>query len=250
MMIMNELFKFKEIGILKVDKIFFESYYPILFTCKNEKNHIFICVCCQADSKIKKWLVTDILPETVIDLLSNKITIRDSFLKDSIGKYTIIYDNNKEDYEIEENNATDWDGENNFDLPTPGEYMDAEEDEFTEEIEYFKNIDINYNSYRNSEIIKGEKKIISYEEDNHIIYSDKKCDFNIKYSIGVLKNPANNKLFKVMSSIYKDKMIIDDTDDHFRIYKHNIYTSNIGLDNSLSDLNNEKEICSYKKEAC
>ena len=39
------------------------------------------------------------------------------------------------------------------------------------------------------------------------------------------------------------KMIIDDTDDHFRIYKHNIYTSNIGLDNSLSDLNNEKEIC-------
>lgn len=34
---MNNFFNFKETGGLKLDKIFFESYYPILFTCINEK---------------------------------------------------------------------------------------------------------------------------------------------------------------------------------------------------------------------
>lgn len=34
-------------GKLYIDKILFETYLPILFTCKNDMNDIFICVCCQ-----------------------------------------------------------------------------------------------------------------------------------------------------------------------------------------------------------
>ncbi len=140
---MSIFFNFKKTGELKLDRVLFESYYPILFTCINEKNDVFLCVCCQADSNIKKWLMTDVSPKTVTELLSNKITLRDSFLKDGGSKYTIIYDNKKRNYIFEEDNIIDWDAEESINLPTAGEYMDAEDDEFLEEIEYFKNRDGN-----------------------------------------------------------------------------------------------------------
>ena len=142
--VINNFFDFTETGVLKLDKIFFESYYPILFTCIGEKKDIFLCVCCQADLDVKKWLITDVSPRTIIELLSNKITLRESFLKDGGSKYTIIYNMEDENFEIEENNIKDWDEESSIDLPTAGEYMDAEEDEFLEEIEYFKDIGIHY----------------------------------------------------------------------------------------------------------
>ncbi len=138
-------FNFKQTGELKLDIIIFESYYPILFTCINKNNDVFLCVCCQADSNIKKWLMTDVSPKTVIELLSNEITLRNSFLKDSGSKYSIIYNIKNKKYEIEEDNINDWNVEESKDLPTASEYMDAEDDEFLEEIEYFKNMKIEYN---------------------------------------------------------------------------------------------------------
>lgn len=47
----------KRNGVLTIDKILFESYYPILFTCKNEFNDIFVCLCCQHNQNGIKWLV-------------------------------------------------------------------------------------------------------------------------------------------------------------------------------------------------
>mgnify|MGYP004592008717 FL=1 len=46
-------------GKLYIDKILFETYLPILFTCKNDMNDIFICVCCQDNENGKKWLISE-----------------------------------------------------------------------------------------------------------------------------------------------------------------------------------------------
>ena len=134
-------FNFKETGALKLDKVIFESYYPILFTCKNESNgKLYLCVCSQADSKQKKWLIKEVTLQTVIDLLSDKITIRDAFLINQGAKYTVIYDMNEQTRSIEEDNKEDWNAEESIDLPTAGEYLDVEDDEFKEEIRYFENM--------------------------------------------------------------------------------------------------------------
>ena len=162
---MSILFNFKETGVLKLDKIFFESYYPILFTCKNDKNDLFLCVCCTADTNIRKWLVTDTTPETVINLLSNKITIRDSFLKNSGSRYTIIYNLKNEKYLIEVDNVKDWDEKESIYLPTAGEYMDPDNDEFLEEINYYKNNEIKYENYEIEETIEISKEKIIYDKN-------------------------------------------------------------------------------------
>ena len=44
---MRKFVKTEKNGTLYWDKILFESVYPILFTCKNDKNEIFVVICCQ-----------------------------------------------------------------------------------------------------------------------------------------------------------------------------------------------------------
>ena len=46
---MKKFITLNKYGELYIDKILFETYFPIIFTCKNENNDIFICVCCQMD---------------------------------------------------------------------------------------------------------------------------------------------------------------------------------------------------------
>lgn len=166
----NIYFDFIEIGKLKLDKIFFESYYPILFTCINEKKELFLCVCVKSNSVMKKWLISKINPQIIIDLLTDKITIRDAFLKDKRDKYTIVNDLSKKDKRIEVNNQLDWDSGNSTDLPSAGEYMDVDEDEFFEEIKYYK-------------LLKNDDCIENYTQ------------FNISYEINIpliTNNELNN----------------------------------------------------------
>ena len=140
-MTQKQIFNFEETGILKLDKVIFESYYPILFTCKNESNgKLYLCVCSQADSKQKKWLVKEVSPHTMVELLNDKMTIRNAFLVDQGAKYTVIYDMNQQTKNIEEDNKEDWNEEESIDLPTTGEYLDAEDGEFEEEISYFEDL--------------------------------------------------------------------------------------------------------------
>ena len=89
-----------------LDTILFESKYPVLFTCKNDKD-IYLFICCFVNSEKTKWIGTRTTYDNLINLLENKITIRNaSEIPDEI-------------------------------LPTVGEYMDAEE-EYEEEIAEFK----------------------------------------------------------------------------------------------------------------
>lgn len=126
----------KDLGELKIDKILFASSYPILFTCINDENDLFICCCCKNDISGRKWLVTKSTPSIIIDLLSDKITIREAFLQFKDVQYSVNKLNNKID--VFKNNE-DW-NDNSIFLPD-NECMEVEDGEFDEEIEYYKNVD-------------------------------------------------------------------------------------------------------------
>lgn len=134
---MKYMFDFDEIGKLEMNKVFFASNYPILFSCINEKREYFLCVCCKSTLGEKKWLVTKVIPDIFIDLLSDKITIRDAFLRGD-GRYSIYLKDNM--WEIQIDNYDDWEPSQSIYLPTAGEFMDAEDDEFEEEIRYFEEV--------------------------------------------------------------------------------------------------------------
>lgn len=133
---MKKFVQIDSIGNLKIDTVLFESYYPILFTCLNEKKELFICVCCQANKNGKKWLLTQTTPQTMIDMLKNKITLRDVFFKFPEVQFTIL--SNGEKKEIREKDRNDWDYDSSISLPDKGEYMEAEDGEFVDEIQHYE----------------------------------------------------------------------------------------------------------------
>lgn len=131
---------------LYIDRIILESYFPIIFTCKDDKNNIYMCVCCQNNEKAIKWLVGKTDAKSIIKVLEDKITIREILLYNSTEHISIEYING--DYNIEYNNS-DW-NENSMCLPKKDSYMYADEGEFDEEIKYFQSMDLicyNENEY-------------------------------------------------------------------------------------------------------
>ena len=113
-----------------VDTILFESKYPVLFTCKNE-NDIYLFICCLVNASVVKWIGTKTDYDTLIELLENKVTIRTAFLGVTEEKILIEYDGQHVSCKMTANIQNDL-------LPTAGEYMDAEEEEYAEEIAAFK----------------------------------------------------------------------------------------------------------------
>ena len=91
---MKEFVAVKGYGKLFIDKVIFESYFPIIFTCVNDKKELFLCVCCQNNENGCKWLVGKTNNYKIISMLQDKITIRDLLLK-SEGRITVDYINNK-----------------------------------------------------------------------------------------------------------------------------------------------------------
>lgn len=71
--------------------------------------------------------------ENLIDLLENRITIRNAFLNITNSKFMIEYDGEEVQYNLKKSDEIP----ENI-LPTAGEYMDAEEDEYREELAEFK----------------------------------------------------------------------------------------------------------------
>lgn len=243
MITMDSFLNIEKIGELKMDKIFFESYYPILFTCLNEDNDVFLCVCCQADLNIKKWLITNVTPGTIVDFLSNRITIRDSFLRDKGLKYTVIFNNKTREFQIEEDNIKDWEKEENIDLPTAGEYIDAEEDEFIEEINYFKNMEICYLDCVKQEVVKNITEKISFEENNYILKEYNSTSFGIAYTIGSIKELESHQYFKVMFDIIKDKTIIENLEETIVKYEKYIQVEKVTENKMNINLGREEDIC-------
>lgn len=126
---------FRQIPIfenMNMDLVLFESHYPVLFTCTNG-NDVYLFSCCLVNSKIAKWIGTKTDYKILIELLSNQITIQEAFLNKDEKKVIIEYNGESvicKSVEKDEIPVAL--------LPTAGEYMDAEDDEFSEEIAIFK----------------------------------------------------------------------------------------------------------------
>lgn len=120
---------------LYIDKILLQSYFSIIFTCKDDKNNIYMCVCCQ--NKAIKWLVGKTDTKSIIKVLKNEITILELLLHNSTKYISIAYINGK--YNIKYDNS-DWKGNSKY-LPKKDSYIYSDEDEFDEEIKYFLNLD-------------------------------------------------------------------------------------------------------------
>lgn len=134
---MREFIKLNEYGQLYIDKVLFESYFPVVFTCINDKKDIFIGVCCQNNEKGCKWLLGKTNGINVAKMLRDEITIRQLLLQYSLGKISVDYVENG--YVISYNNP-DWDEMSPY-LPKEDSYINAEDGEFEDEINYFLMID-------------------------------------------------------------------------------------------------------------
>ena len=117
---------------ITMDRILFESKYPVLFTCTNGQK-VYLFSCYLVNASVIKWIGAETNYEALIQLLEDKITIREAFLNGEKAKLLIEYDGKEVrcDFVAKEQIPHEL-------LPTTGEYMNAEDDEFLEEITYFK----------------------------------------------------------------------------------------------------------------
>ena len=134
------MFTLKNNETITKDRILFEGAYPILFTCKNENDDLFLCVCCQFSGGIKKWLIVKSSANTIIKMLKDEITIRDAFMEaDATNRYSVV-STDYNSYTVEVNNLDDWNETYSIFLPTYGCFMDVEDGEFDEDLEYFNSL--------------------------------------------------------------------------------------------------------------
>ena len=196
---------------LYIDKIIFESYFPIIFTCKDDKNNIYMCVCCQNNEKGIKWLVGKTDSKSIVKVLEDKITIREVLLCNSEEHISIEYING--DYNVEYNNS-DW-KENSIYLPKKDSYIYADEGEFDEEIKYFQSLDLicyDENEYVGvSDIQEMFEMDLLYEKFTNTIevsgkISVKTADSNNKYTDS---KPIRKILESNLNIIYDSSMRID-----------------------------------------
>lgn len=117
---------------IKMDKILFESSYPILFTCIENRN-IYLFICCVNNSDETKWIGTKTSYPNLIELLTNEITIRDAFANVTDKKFLITKKVCRVNfYEVDfEDLPQDL-------LPMAGEFLETESGEFEEEILCFE----------------------------------------------------------------------------------------------------------------
>ena len=116
------------------DLVFIDDIYPVLFTCVDDLENTYLSTCYFADHSKTLWLVTKIEPERVINLLNNKVTIRELFESDEL--WMICKSKSKKEIQVKQ--IADC---KNFDknaFPAEGEYMDVDEEEFEEEISILK----------------------------------------------------------------------------------------------------------------
>lgn len=196
---------------LYIDKIIFESYFPIIFTCKDDKNNIYMCVCCQNNEKGIKWLVGKTDSKSIVKVLEDKITIRELLLHNTEEHISIEYING--DYSVEYNNS-DW-KENSIYLPKKDSYIYADEGEFDEEIKYFQSLDLicyDENEYVGvSDIQELFEMDLLYEKFTNTIevsgkLSVKTADLNSKYTDS---KPIRKILESDLNIIYDSSMCID-----------------------------------------
>lgn len=133
---MEKFMAIDKLGMLEIETVLVETNDPIFFICKNEKEDLFLCSCCQANRNGKKWLITRTSPDVIVKILKDEIGLRDAFLKYKDVQISVSAYN--DELNIKEHDEKDWNYENSICLPDKDEYMEVEEDEFLDEISFYE----------------------------------------------------------------------------------------------------------------
>ena len=116
------------IGNLDLEEILVEDDIPVFFTLISENKQRYISVCCEIYGE-QRWIIAPVSNDRLIELLTNKLSIRDIFLNNE--GYIIVHwskDNPTLRYETVDPHEPPED-----DLPL-NEMLDTEKDEFSEYI--------------------------------------------------------------------------------------------------------------------
>lgn len=121
----------KHLPTLYMDMVLVEATRELLFTCKSDDDNLYICACHCANAEKCEWLIAQTNPDTVIDLLSNGMPIRDIFCQEERLFVVTLHAGEK----VKTVKSLLLSEVPDHILPTADYYMDAEEGEFEEEIE-------------------------------------------------------------------------------------------------------------------
>lgn len=116
---------------LYLDVVLAEARYPVLFTCLDEGGDMYVAACFRTDAKEQAWLIAATEPGRVMDLLRNRIPIRNVFPTGGDAVYLAAKGRDMECPQVEEYRASEVSEEI---FPTPGMFMDADGGEFREEL--------------------------------------------------------------------------------------------------------------------
>lgn len=194
---MDKIIEITGYGKLEIERVIFESSEPLLFTCISDKKVRFIVVSIHNDCNEKRWLVSKIEVDDILLLLDDKITIRNSFLRGGdTDRYTVFKGlsgfrtlNALEDQE-HWNDKSLW-------LPTVGECLDVDGDEFAEEVAYYQQI-------------QNEESVIEYLDIENVLY-DMEITLSIKsVELGNNKNTEFSDISKMeYSNLINSQEIIE-----------------------------------------
>lgn len=181
------------LGDLNIDYIIFDYEYPVLFTCLDNKNNLYLCVCCDIRNE-QRWIITTINEDTLINMLSDKITIRDAFVIEKFDHYLVKYYGPNKPEECIKVFVSDIPTE---DLPMEEEFIEADEGEFDQYIEVLRKRKLIF------------KYILSLDANENFATEQKKIKkynncFNSLYTTNVIKTCITNFEKKLQ---YKQKKV-------------------------------------------
>lgn len=126
----------ENLGPLYLDMVLVEATRPLFFTCIDNNDKMYACSCHCADGEKCQWVVVPSTCEKMIEVLTDRITIRDVFDGSGGDVFLVtLYAGDREKV-VEK---TDLRHLPKDILPTPGYYMEVENGEFDEEIAELRN---------------------------------------------------------------------------------------------------------------
>lgn len=120
----------KLLPTLHMYMVFVESMSPILFACRDDNANVYICSChCQNAEKCE-WIIAPTTYAKLVDLLTDKLSIKDIFRTDDSAAYVATMYPNVESIAVIKRPFSELENI----LPTADYYMEADPDEFNEEL--------------------------------------------------------------------------------------------------------------------
>lgn len=110
--------------------VFVESVSPILFACRDDNANVYICSChCQNAEKCE-WIIAPTTYAKLVDLLTDKLSIKDIFHTDDSAAFVATMYPHAESIAVIKRSFSELENI----LPTADYYMEADPDEFSEEL--------------------------------------------------------------------------------------------------------------------